>query len=73
MARASLTGKFRISPPSTNRRLSVNMGAKKVGMDMLERMASGRNPRSWTKASPAPTSVAMQAKGMGSSRKSSVP
>ena len=57
-------------PPSTSTMPRVRTGEKKPGMDIVERIAVLRLPLCQTFARPETTSVATQANGTGSRRKS---
>ena len=69
ICRAIFTGKLLRMPPSTSTMPSVRTGAKRPGMDMVERMARLMEPACQTFAFPEAMSVATQAKGMGSLKK----
>ena len=70
ICRARSTGKLLRMPPSTSTMPRVRTGEKKPGMDIVERIAVLRLPLCQTFARPETTSVATQANGTGSRRKS---
>ena len=72
-SRASSTGRFSTSPPSTRRRAPYGTGEKTPGIDMLARIASARLPPERTTFSPDTMSVATQRNGMGRSSNFSIP
>ena len=72
MARATSTGRLRVSPPSTSILPSICTGATAPGTDMLARIAVARSPGLKTTIWPVTTSVAMARKGIGSLSKSLV-
>ena len=70
ICRARSTGKLLRMPPSTRTMPFVRTGAKRPGMDIVERIAVPMLPLCHTFALPETTSVATQANGIGRRRKS---
>ena len=63
------TGRLFKAPPSTSSILFHSTGENTPGMDMLARMASGKEPESSTTSFPSTTSTATQRNGIGRSEK----
>ena len=70
---ASITGKFRTTPPSINNFPSSSIGSKMDGKDILARIAFAKEPLFKTTASPVSASVATQRKGILNWSKSCTP